>query len=322
MKLKSVVLTMSLLSMFMTSCFGGKKEPIRPLVSLHYRYGSQMHMIPSVYFDVKKDSTGIIATTYNQKSNRYECIQINDDQLMQKFTDVILKYKMYNYKGSYNNPHVLDGDSWGFSAKFHDETSTWETHDQDYISSGGSNAWPKDDGLSEISRLFKEAQEQATFLYVCDEEGDRMPSHLEQEVATGAGDNEFMYVSLNPHAHRLDLNLRNWKESQLFKERFPGVELDETYYYIKTLAPKVYGARLLDDGHQYLLCLIVNDGAVEFLPFADVLKASRNQVFTTQVSVQDDMRDVLLRDGKIYGITDEEGQEVELEWKPIVHDEQ
>ena len=176
MKLRHfLLLSMSILTLF-ASCFSCRltPKPKRPLVSVYYHYGSQMLPWPSVSIRVNQDSTGITAIVFDRDSIRYGCYRIHDEALMQKLTDVIMQHKMYRYKRSYINPYVLDGDSWGFGATFHDSTSTLDTYEEDHFSSGGSNRWPKGDGLRELSRVLKEAMQSAELLYHCDEEGARL----------------------------------------------------------------------------------------------------------------------------------------------------
>lgn len=311
MKLKSILI-MSLMSLFLSSCFGGKK-PVRPLVKLSYSYGSQMMPIPSTYYAVEQDSTGIFATSFDRDANKYYRYKINDEQLMQKFTEVILEHKIYNYKDHYDNRNVLDGDHWGFHATFKDSTSSCDSYEQDHISTGGSNAGPKDDGLKVLSKIFGEAMQTATLLYRCDREGDKMPD-VTPEVARGAHPEEVDFFGFSTNSENVHLNFFRYKESQLFAERFPGVELEKTYLYVIPQAPKCYGARLLDDGKHYIVCLIVSQGAVEILALDEVLKGNRD---TSHRSLQTGCKDVCLQEGRICGINDDD-QIIPLDFEPIV----
>ena len=65
-----------------------------------------------------------------------------DAKVLSHIQDIIKSYKMYKYKERYL-PYfdVRDGYMWDFYARFSDGES---------ISSGGSNAWPKNDGLGAI----------------------------------------------------------------------------------------------------------------------------------------------------------------------------
>ena len=71
-----------------------------------------------------------------------------DAETMRMFRQIIEEEKMYKYKDVYTPVmHVLDGWSWSFSAAFSDGT---------VISSHGSNAAPRDNGLSRIRDFMEE----------------------------------------------------------------------------------------------------------------------------------------------------------------------
>ena len=84
----------------------------------------------------------IIEVTY-----QYNCPDIINNQTFEmlfngKKTTIIEEEKMYAYKERYRPPmEVLDGESWGFSARFADGSS---------IYTSGSNAWPEGNGLGRI----------------------------------------------------------------------------------------------------------------------------------------------------------------------------
>ena len=69
-------------------------------------------------------------------------------ETMNQFRQIIEDEKMFKYKESYRpKMEVLDGWGWSFRAKFSDGSS---------ISSHGSNASPKGDGLARIQGLMAE----------------------------------------------------------------------------------------------------------------------------------------------------------------------
>lgn len=172
-RLHILLLSMSILSLLAACCSCHRAvKPHRPLVALSYSDGSQMEVYPAISFDVRQDSTGsITAIVFDPRAYSFYRYRITDATLMQRLADVIMEHRMYRYRSSYVNPHVLDGDHWSFHATFRDSTSTIDTYDADHISSGGSNAYPRGDGLKAIHRVLQEAMQSAELLYLCDEEG-------------------------------------------------------------------------------------------------------------------------------------------------------
>lgn len=65
--------------------------------------------------------------------------------ILDSIAQVIIEHKMYNYEDNYTPPfEVSDGTQWHCYASYNDET---------WLSSGGSNAWPDDNGLSVINNI-------------------------------------------------------------------------------------------------------------------------------------------------------------------------
>ena len=91
---------------------------------------------------VEQDSTGTFVLRAMKDTYGPLFEKKLDAEMMQRFRQIIVEEKMYKYKERYTPMmEVLDGWSWSFSAKFSDGSS---------ISSHGSNAGPKGDGLSRI----------------------------------------------------------------------------------------------------------------------------------------------------------------------------
>jgi len=91
---------------------------------------------------VEQDSTGTFVLRAMKETYGPLFEKKLDAEMMQRFRQIIVEEKMYKYKERYTPMmEVLDGWSWSFSAKFSDGSS---------ISSHGSNAGPKGDGLSRI----------------------------------------------------------------------------------------------------------------------------------------------------------------------------
>lgn len=160
---------LSLLSIF-TCCADKPSAPRLPLSDISYTYGSQMIAFPvfSMRFFSANDS--VFAIVFKIDQIQYSRYLIKQEGVMQRMKQIILDEKMYRYKSSYSNPHVLDGDGWSFNATFCDDVDDRHQH-MEWISSGGSNKWPGGKGLKRIESAMKEAMTDAEFLYICDENG-------------------------------------------------------------------------------------------------------------------------------------------------------
>lgn len=169
-KLTSALL--SLLSIF-TCCADKPSAPRLPLSDISYTYGSQMIAFPvfSMRFFSANDS--VFAIVFNIDQIQYSRYLIRQEGVMQHMKQIILDEKMYRYKPSYSNPHVLDGDGWSFNATFRDNVDERHQH-MEWISSGGSNKWPKGNGLKLIRQAMQDALVDAQFLYNCDEHGNEL----------------------------------------------------------------------------------------------------------------------------------------------------
>ena len=94
------------------------------------------------YYLVERQNDGTVVLKA-MKENYGEIIEKKvDAKVLSHIQDIIKLYKMYKYKERYL-PYfdVRDGYMWDFYARFSEGES---------ISSGGSNAWPKNDGLGAI----------------------------------------------------------------------------------------------------------------------------------------------------------------------------
>lgn len=169
---------LSILSIF--TCCADKNVPKLPLTTIRYTYGSQMIAFPeySVTFMTREDS--VFAIVFNIDEIKYSLYRITQPDVMRKLKDIIIKEKMYKYKDSYSNPYVLDGDGWSFYAGFKDDVDDRHQH-YESISSGGSNKWPKGDGLKKIRQAMNDALTDAEFLYICDENGKEISKDPNEE---------------------------------------------------------------------------------------------------------------------------------------------
>lgn len=97
---------------------------------------------------VEKDSAGDFVLRAMKESYGPLFERRLDAETMGKFRQIIEEEKMYAYKEVYRpRMEVLDGWGWSFSAAFSDGT---------VISSHGSNASPRDNGLLRIRNLMEE----------------------------------------------------------------------------------------------------------------------------------------------------------------------
>lgn len=169
---KLTTILLAVLSIF-TCCADRQPAPKHPLTDIHYTAGSQMYAYPStdMHFFVAHDS--IFAIVFDIHQYQYSRYLITQPNVMQRMRQIILDEKMYRYKSSYYNPYVLDGDGWSFNATFLDDVDASHQH-AETISSGGSNKWPKGDGLKLIHSAMLDALTDAQFLYLCDEEGNEV----------------------------------------------------------------------------------------------------------------------------------------------------
>ena len=100
------------------------------------------------YGCAEHDSTGIFVLRAMKESYGPLFQKQLSHESMNQFRQIIEDEKMFKYKESYRpKMEVLDGWGWSFRAKFSDGSS---------ISSHGSNASPKGDGLARIQGLMAE----------------------------------------------------------------------------------------------------------------------------------------------------------------------
>lgn len=117
------------------------RMPKGELISVEYHVSGTAAGYQYYYLvERQKDGTVVLKA---MKENYGEIIEKKvDAKVLSHIQDIIKSYKMYKYKERYL-PYfdVRDGYMWDFYARFSEGES---------ISSGGSNAWPKNDGLGTI----------------------------------------------------------------------------------------------------------------------------------------------------------------------------
>ena len=111
---------------------------------------------------VEQDSTGMFVLRAMKETYGPMFEKKIDAGTMDRFRQIIKEERMYKYKERYTPMmEVLDGWSWSFSAKFSDGS---------VISSHGSNAGPKDDGLRRIRSYMQELVQDGVQIEFIDEE--------------------------------------------------------------------------------------------------------------------------------------------------------
>lgn len=136
----SFVVIMIVMLMAGVSC-ATKKMPDSELVGISYTCSG---MMAGYIFEgemTKNESGDIVLRAMKESYGPlYEKRLTADD--VQHFRQIIEEEKMYAYKERYlPKMEVLDGEMWGFEAKFADGST---------IYAHGSNAWPKGNGLGRI----------------------------------------------------------------------------------------------------------------------------------------------------------------------------
>ncbi len=301
---------LSILSIF-TCCADKQKAPRLPLTKISYRYGSQMIQYPStdMTFFVEGDST--YAVVFDINTIKYSRYLINDTELMKRMKDIITEEKMYKYKGSYNNPNVLDGDSWSFHASFTDDVDDRHTH-YEGISSGGSNSWPRGKGLKTIEDVMKKALTEAQFLYICDNRGKEIPD-VPLDARMAQTDDVCNYIYFNRYEYNSSYRYRFYDldTTESYLKVYKDFRPEELSGEIETRAQESFGLRLFEEKDGYVAYLIVEHGAIESISIDDLLKGQNK---TTRFSTNQDFTDVVMTDGHVMGIN-KQGETVEITWE-------
>jgi len=138
-----------------------KKMPEGELVRVEFsRHGTMAR--PEFEGCVEQDSTGTFVLRAMKETYGPLFEKKLDAEMLQRFRQIIEEEKMYKYKERYTPVmKVLDGWGWSFSAKFSDGSS---------ISSHGSNAGPKDNGLGRIRSYMQELVQDGVQIEFIEEE--------------------------------------------------------------------------------------------------------------------------------------------------------
>lgn len=296
--------------MSLFSCNANKKKMLElPMMNIEYRYGSQMISTPSfsMYFFTEGDQ--VYATVFDTNTNKTYRYHVTQADAMDQMRQLIRDKKIYSYKEHYNNRFVLDGDFWSFHATFGDSE---DYSQRQFLSSSGSNAGPRGDGLSALAALMKQLIADAERLYACDEEGHEIP---DVPIETMMGDNgglDYLSLTYNEYYRRMNYRLHDIEKSEQFGAHFPNAQPSDAYNSIQTRAEKCYGAHIFDEGKNgWQIYMIVENGAIESMPLSALVKGE-NQ--TSRFSKTAGLTDVRLVEGKVMGI-DKQGQEVLIEWE-------
>ena len=137
---------------FFSGCgvFGAPKFYDKTPVSYEYTYsGTMAH--PIDWYSVKTEE-GSVIISYSHHSPEITVIKAPDD-LLEKIGAIARDAKLFKLKPGYRPKlHVLDGYGWDMLIRY----------PEDYISSGGSNAWPSGKlrgGIKAINQLIKDVIE-------------------------------------------------------------------------------------------------------------------------------------------------------------------
>lgn len=124
------------------------KMPEGRLNEVSYRYqGMRMEMVNSP--SLKRFADGKALLKFRFYTDERSC-EVSDT-LLDRAREIIEAEEMYEYEPSYSpkfEGRILDGESWNFDATF---------EGGERLSSHGSNAWPKGNGLHRINQLLQDA---------------------------------------------------------------------------------------------------------------------------------------------------------------------
>lgn len=303
----SIINCIMLSSLF--SCSSAQKMPEQPLVKVSYSFGSQMMRYNEFDVTIMSEGDSVYATIFDldiQQKCRY---RIAEPHLMDTLRTIIEQNKMYEYEGYYTNRMVLDGWSWSYSAYFEDNGNPPTSS---YLSSGGSNASPKDSkGLHLLETQMKKALQTAQFLYTCDDEGREIPN-VPLEMRRGdSGGIDYLYLMPNEYDRRLDFRFHDIDTSAMYRRHFAELRPFKDFQKLNIRAEHCYGARIITDSLPHpVLFLIVDNGAVEAIDLTDLAQEAPH---TTRFSITNGLTDIQLIDGKVMGI-DNQKNTIEILW--------
>ena len=147
--LKKLTLLMVLTALIGCGTAEAKKKAKMPegkLTEVEYSEWGMMRT-PNKYYKVSKDNDGkywIENISHYGDTTKYQITESDINDLR----EVIERDNLYKLESSYlPKEKILDGESWHFFANFEGEN---------FISSGGSNAWPKDIALNGIAEKLKD----------------------------------------------------------------------------------------------------------------------------------------------------------------------
>lgn len=277
------------------------------LVSLSVSAQGTM-MQPHYSYKVELSDSIVTCAYFDHSRNCYAINQV-EASLLDSLRQVIERHKMYSYAESYHNPHVLDGDSWGFSAYFSDGKS---------ISSHGSNAGPRNNGCSTLASLCKEALKHSTYISRCDSEGKIVPDVPDSLSEAKFEDIFFAWASPmgggTPRTH-FEITEENCRSAH---KLFDIDSISTGYYNVVPMHTfdNCWGVKVLNDGGgaDPMLYLILDEGYVERLSLHDLAHGGRKTTHRSEQSGLVDLHTIMVAGREhVVGI-DAEGHDVELKW--------
>lgn len=305
-----LVLPLMLFGLF--SC-SSQKMPQLPLVEVSYSHGSQMNRYPDSKMKILCEGDSVCAICFDQERLKYCKYRVEQPGVMEELRSVIEDYKMYKYDDHYDNKLVLDGWSWGYHARFSDNAQP--KPNKAYLSSGGSNAKPRNsEGLDKLASAMGAAIRNATFLYVCNEDGMEVPDVPHELEFGDSSAVDYLYLMRNDYDGRLDYRFHDIEESETFRATFGDIEPPTGLLNLKKRAERCYGSRIIiTDPKCPVLYLLVDKGGVEAVDVIDLMK---EQPQTTRFSITRGLTDIQLIDGVVKGI-DASGAAVDIEWEAV-----
>lgn len=140
----TILLLMSLLSLFGCGHNGPAPAPGTPLKSLRYSGTHGYHAYSNIGFRAQRQDDGTTRIALEVGNDR-DRVFFYGPEVMDHLDSLVAAYKMYKFNGHYEPKfEVLDGDSWSLELDFADGTWT---------SCGGYMAYPPGKGGEAIGRL-------------------------------------------------------------------------------------------------------------------------------------------------------------------------
>ena len=128
---------------------GSNSRPQGPVVYYEYSY-STMVRYPAEYYRIDRDADGQVCVAWSKQHADEISVIRGPEDLLDRVAGIVAKYRLYRLKTSYRpRMEILDGVMWHAAIGY----------EEDYIHSGGSNAWPPSKlsmGIDAINAMIEE----------------------------------------------------------------------------------------------------------------------------------------------------------------------